>query len=298
MDKQIEILNRRYNTTLETSSNKEFFLSVHKYCDYLEKNETLKKILIESYKEYTKLHQEVWDFGKECQTEEEADMKGNQTVKIETFNLFALYANIFVRVYERIEYYITTNNPDENQDPSVVILMRGLKYATNLKRWSKETLKSKYNWFANRDSYEKELRIFHSALLDELELLQSDKPEVPHQDEIVPVVQNEKYKISFIMNRSLLKINDKEISITLKNDPPVAHYVLEYIFENEEGLQAQSFYSEIIESKFPNSNKNNKSIYDACKDINNKVSKQANLPDFLIIKSGKSAYVEINPDYL
>jgi len=39
-------------------------------------------------------------------------------------------------------------------------------------------------------------------------------------------------------------------------------------------------------------------MWRACEAINAKVSKQAGIGNFLLITSGKTGYVQINPDYL
>ncbi len=84
----------------------------------------------------------------------------------------------------------------------------------------------------------------------------------------------------------------------MKNDYPNAHYVLEYIFDNKEGLGAKSFYSEILENKFPKEKMDWRSVYRACLDINKKVSEQAKISNFLIIKTGISGYIQVNSEFL
>lgn len=105
-------------------------------------------------------------------------------------------------------------------------------------------------------------------------------------------------KPKFDSEKSILIVNDKEVKIKQKNDKPNSHYVLEYVFENKEGLIVQSFYTDIIAEKFEGDDLKWRSLYRACNDINKKVSEQANVGKFLIIKSGISGYVQINPDYL
>lgn len=124
--------------------------------------------------------------------------------------------------------------------------------------------------------------------------------------EILPLI--ERYKlgkiedvprgVSFDHKKSVLKIGDKSVHIQQKNDKPNSHYILEYIFENNDGLEAKSYYSEILSSKFHNDRLTQRSMWRACEMINAKVSKQAGLGNFLLIKSGKTGYVQINPEYL
>ena len=107
-----------------------------------------------------------------------------------------------------------------------------------------------------------------------------------------------KLDIKFDIEKSILFLDDKRVLIQQKNDKPNAHYILEYIFENEEGLKAKSSYSEILEDKFRNEDKKWRTLYRACQDINKKASEQAGISNFLIIKSGITGYAQINPEYL
>ncbi|MEI7462811.1 MAG: hypothetical protein WCK03_00245 [Candidatus Taylorbacteria bacterium] len=104
--------------------------------------------------------------------------------------------------------------------------------------------------------------------------------------------------VSFDCEKSILNIGDKSVHIQQKNDKPNSHYILEYIFENPDGLEAKSYYSEILESKFHNDHLTQRSMGRACEAINAKVSKQAGLANFLVIKTGKTGYVQINSEYL
>ncbi len=124
--------------------------------------------------------------------------------------------------------------------------------------------------------------------------------------EILPLI--ERYKlgkvediprgVSFDCEKSILKIGDKLVHIQQKNDKPNSHYILEYIFENPDGLEAKSYYSEIIDDKFHDEHLIQRSMWRACEAINAKVSKQAGISNFLLITSGKTGYVQINPEYL
>jgi hypothetical protein len=102
----------------------------------------------------------------------------------------------------------------------------------------------------------------------------------------------------FNVEKSILKVNGKEVKITLKNDRPNEHYILQYIFENPDGLGEKFYYSEIIESMFPMEKKDDKSMRRSCEALNTKVMKQAGLSNFLVIKTGKGGYTQIHPRYL
>ncbi|MDD4804057.1 MAG: hypothetical protein PHN69_02690 [Candidatus Pacebacteria bacterium] len=293
MKELIDGLNTRLNITLQSTSERDFYMSLYYYFDYVHKTSSLIKIFDKSEKEYSKAFNDIWKEKKQY-TEEELDEKSSQVVKLERFNLFAVGSTILVRIYLPIDDYKNTSEPDEKQDPVAIILIHGIDYALelgkrdkylNLTRWNKEFLRSYRNWFeGKRNYYESIIRRFHLMFLDEL-----SKP-------ILEI--NIKKEIYFDKENSLIKIGDKIINIKLKNDKPNSHYVLEYIFENEEGFKAQSFYTDIIESKFSNENIEWRSIYRACNDINKKVSEQASISNFLIVKTGKSGYTQINPEFL
>lgn len=285
MDSIITGLNKRYDIVTQSTSDKEFYLNLHQYEDFIEKNETLKAVIDTSQREYAKAMYSIWGEYRQY-TQEELDEKSSQVSKLERFNLYALRAGCYVRVYLPIEDYKTTSELDDRQDPAVVILMRGFDYALKLKRWDKEELKQYQKWFEGRGVYEPELRRFHLTLLDELNKLEVAQPVVT------------KHALQFNYDESLLKISNKEVKIKMKNDYPNAHYVLEYIFDNEEGLGAKSYYSEIISTKFPKEKMDWRSVYRACLDINKKVSEQAKISNFLIIKTGISGYVQVNSEFL
>ncbi len=124
--------------------------------------------------------------------------------------------------------------------------------------------------------------------------------------EILPLVERLKLGktedvprgVSFDFEKSILKIGDRSVNIQQKNDKPNSHYILEYIFENPDGLEAKSYYSEILADKFRDNSQTQRSMWRACEAINAKVSKQAGISNFLLIKSGETGYVQINPEYL
>lgn len=278
-------LNMRFELVSKSFSERDFYLNLHQYFDHIQKTEPLKNILDNAEREYHISFRSIW--GKYRQyTEEELDEKSAQVKKLERFSLYALGCGILMRIYYPIEYYKGEKEPDPRPDPLALLLVHGFNYTLRLNLWDKEYLKSTNTWYdGKRGMYESELRRFHISFLDELA-----KPLPP-----APIVKPD---LSFDKVKSILKIGDSEINITLKSDKPVAHYVLEYIFENEEGLQSQSFYSDIRETKFQKEKKSNKTVYDACNNINKKVSDQAKISNFLIVKSGKTGYTQINPEYL
>lgn len=119
------------------------------------------------------------------------------------------------------------------------------------------------------------------------------------EQEISPVIT--KKQISFDKEKSILYINGEKILISRKNDKTNAHYILEYIFKNSECRSAKNYYSEMFD--ILGDNQENylwKKYYRACEDIREKIRKETknHIDDFLIYTTGKTGFVQINPDYL
>lgn len=133
------------------------------------------------------------------------------------------------------------------------------------------------SFFFRKSQYRKWLERVHNALLAEL-----SKP-------------GQKTGLSFDRDKSILTIGDKAVRITLKNDKPNAHYVLEYLFDH--GVTERAHFSEIIEDKFLKERMDWRSVYRACQDIQEKVREQAQINDFLDTTTGKTGYTAINPLY-
>lgn len=286
MNNPTEALNTCFNIALQSRTNSDFYQSIYRYFDLIQKTPELKLILDESEEEHDeKLHNEIWKEKKETYPMAEANEKFRQMFKLNRFTLSTSSFDMYERIYLAIENYRNKSEPDKKQDSSAVILVHGIDYAVKLKAWGRKRIEKQHRSLENnRGVFESELRQFHAMFLVEMA-----KPRVQTVS---------KPKISFDTENSVLKIGDKKINIKLKNDKPISHYVLEYIFESKEGLTAQSFYSEIIEAKFLKENFEWRSIYRACNDINKKVSEQASISNFLIIKSGQSGYTQINHAYM
>ncbi len=106
------------------------------------------------------------------------------------------------------------------------------------------------------------------------------------------------HKLSFDIAKSILYFMGHKIPITLKNDKPNAHYILEHIFTAEDGLNQKYSYREIAEDTFEEDYDNWKMYYRACKDIKQKVLNKTGITDFLEFSSGVSGWVTINKKYL
>ena len=106
------------------------------------------------------------------------------------------------------------------------------------------------------------------------------------------------HKLSFDINKSILYFMGYKIEITLKNDKPNAHYILEHIFTAEDGLDQKYPYKEIAEDTFDEIYEKWRIYYRACEDIKQKVSNKTGTNDFLEFSSGESGWVKINDKYL
>lgn len=280
-----DIINRlktRHEAVLKSSSDSLFYQNIHAYIDFIIKTPILSAIMDKSEEKYHNKHSEI--VRDPALTDQENNEKEQLINRLERFSLFAAhYCTLLVKIYNPIEDYKNSTESDDKQDPLALLMLKDIKNI-NTKRWDRETLKI-YNghYEDKRKFYEDSLRQFHIDFLTEIEKVETIK---------------EKPKISFDKENSLLHIDDKDAHIKLKNDKPNDHYVLEYIFENEEGLKEKSFYSDIIKIKFEREKVDNMSLYRSCNAINKKVSEQVGISNFLIIKSGKSGYTQINPDYI
>lgn len=114
--------------------------------------------------------------------------------------------------------------------------------------------------------------------------------------------EQQKTQISFNPENSTLNFKGEEIKITRKNDFPIDHYILDYLFEQED-LNEENYYKEIAKGKIADFDYHGDTdwnkYYKACQRLQDKIrtSTKAKIDDFLIFNSGKTAYVKINPKY-
>jgi len=108
--------------------------------------------------------------------------------------------------------------------------------------------------------------------------------------------------ISFDSEKSLLFIRGQEIKITLKNERPVDHYILEAIFANGD-FDEQVSFMEIAEDfrKVEYDGQNDWPTYrHACDNLNDKISKATDnkIIGFITYTTGKTGWCKINKKYL
>ncbi len=116
------------------------------------------------------------------------------------------------------------------------------------------------------------------------------------------LLNNEKPKQALSFNNGLLNIRGQEIKITLKNERPVDHYILEAIFANGD-FNEQTSFMEIAEDfrKVEYDGQNDWPTYrHACDNLNEKISKATNnkIIGFITYTTGKTGWCKINQKYL
>lgn len=92
-------------------------------------------------------------------------------------------------------------------------------------------------------------------------------------------------------------VNEMRLPIKLKNDAPNEHYILTHMMKN--GFEKMYSYTDMIEERVLD-DKEWRSYFDACKNLNEKISKQTKgkIERFLEASSGDTGYVRLNPRYL
>jgi hypothetical protein len=114
-------------------------------------------------------------------------------------------------------------------------------------------------------------------------------------------VKGYKDNICFDKEKSILNIKGKQVKIKRKADLPLEHYILEYLFEQEDKTE-EVYYEDIAEEKLKeleyNNTKDWKKYYNACERLQNKIRVDTQIDDFLIYTTNKTGNVKINKKYL
>lgn len=302
----VNVLMTRYEAVLQSSHDSLFYQNVHAYLDWIVKNPSLYAIIKKSEEEYHRKHSEIWRVRKTSDVE--IDEQSEFTYKLERFNLYAAhYCILECRIYLPIEDYKTTNDPDCEQDPVALIMLKGIKklpikkwYHKFFFKWRPERVSIYNKWYeGKRDYYQNELRQFHVDFVTELEKeLIREKEELKNKKTEPAEIKSKKLNIRFDPENSILFLNDKEVSMKAKNDITVGHDILDYIINKSGNINKIHFYSEIIDEMFPDGEKSNKAMYDACKYINVKALEATGIKDFLSVGSGKYGSVRISREYI
>jgi len=114
-------------------------------------------------------------------------------------------------------------------------------------------------------------------------------------------IKGHKDNIFFDKVKSILNIEGKQVKIKRKADFPLEHYILEYLFEQEDKTE-EVYYQDIAIKKLKeleyNNTKDWKKYYNACERLQNKIRIDTNINDFLIYTTNKTGNVKINKKYL
>ena len=108
-------------------------------------------------------------------------------------------------------------------------------------------------------------------------------------------------KIVFDNQKSILHIKGKKVKIKRKADLPIEHYILEYLFEQQDKTE-EVYYQDIAKEKLRELEYNNKTdwkkYYNACERLQDKIRVETNINDFIIFTTNKTGNVKINKKYL
>ena len=114
-------------------------------------------------------------------------------------------------------------------------------------------------------------------------------------------IKGYKDDIYFDKQKSILYIKGKQVKIKRKVDLPLEHYILEYLFEQEDKTE-EVYYQDIATEKLKeleyNNTKDWKKYYNACERLQNKIRIDTKIDDFLIYTTNKTGNVKINKKYL
>jgi len=107
-------------------------------------------------------------------------------------------------------------------------------------------------------------------------------------------------KILFDQQKSILWFKSKKIKIKRKADLPLEHYVLKYLFEQED-KDEEAYYRDIAEEELKELNydgsKDWKKYYRACQRLQDKIRVGTKVDDFINFTTGKTGNVKINKKY-
>jgi len=114
-------------------------------------------------------------------------------------------------------------------------------------------------------------------------------------------IKGHKDNIFFDKQKSILHIKGKQVKIKRKADLPLEHYILEYLFEQDDKTE-EVYYKDIATEKIKeleyNNTKDWKKYYNACERLQNKIRIDTKIDDFLIYTTNKTGNVKINKKYL
>jgi hypothetical protein len=280
-------INKRYDIMVASKTEQDFYLNVYQYYDYIFTNPFLYNLYTEGDKAYRMKADVIWS-SSDRSIPENVKHQSQLTHKMEQVDMYCNGCCLEGRLYRPLKDYYETGEPDMLQDPFAVAIVKGIDYAAEVcsKRpyaGSKKEIKKGFNnWFKNqRDGYQQELTTFHIQFIRQIEEIEDDDS-APSSNEIYFDIEN-----------SLLILGGKTVRIKRKTQPPVEHYVLEYIFENE-GVGEKAYFSEILSEKFDQDKGDWRKIHKACQRLEDKIRKESGLSNVLIYNTGIAGAVSIS----
>jgi hypothetical protein len=273
MQNYIETLQTLYLAAFKSENDPAFYQAIHDYIDYIVQTPELSALI----------KRESFDLkNKQKEIRNDPSLRGleknNFSQRAEWLSFYGDYISLYTKIYLVFEdskhgVYLSS------ESQIMLYYFKGIESVPVEKRKFQEK-----DFIYKHEKFENNLKSFHSKFWRAVEKMEVEKD--------VAEIPNQKPEISFDADKSVLKIGDKKVEITLKNQKPDGHYVLEYIFEN--GIENPADYVDILKLKFRDEGKNNMSMYRACNDINAKVSKQAGIANFLEIHVGKTGWVQVS----
>lgn len=294
----VEGLTDRLNVVISSRTESDFYVNVYHYFDYLFKNQELADLYHLTQTEYGKKFGDIWadyndkrraylESGRTIESPQITD-EPMEVSRMEKSDTYSMGVGSEVRIYYPIKHFYECDKPGECGEYNGMLLLYGLDYTLknykgNLLISQKEIKETFKNWFkGQRDYYQGELSQFHMMFTSRYESL-NGAVVVPSTDEII-----------FDAKNSLLILGDKKVRVSLRANPPVEHYVLEYIFEND-GVGEKAFFSEILEEKFGQDKDDWRKIHKACQRLEAKILKDSGLKNILVYNTGITAAVTISP---
>ncbi len=295
MDLVRKQLNQKYQAILKTfkeNSFNDFYDSVFNYCNFIEKQPDMNKII-----EYDR--NDIFEKKQQVSADFKKWEKRAIVEKIESYSSSFPYDKILQQIYIPMKEYRELLTPIKTKEHArgcalskkefhisfleylIDFILHSIFRNDTERYYAYFRLKYKIQMLGYKEIVDK----IHPILINkfiELEVM-------PKKDIFI------RTEPEFDYDTSILTINGKKIKITLKNDKPDGHYVLEYLFDH--GIKNKAYYSDILEEKFLNEEKDNNSMYRACNDVNDKVFKQANFKDFLEVHSGKTGWTKVEKAY-
>jgi len=154
----VDILDRKLESALTATSDRDFYLGIHSYLD----------VVLHTPELANYINQAEQDFHTDVQIQDD-------NIKVEQFNVYtAYYLPLYLRIYIPIETYKTTNEPDSQQDPVALYLLYGPKHPRS-RSWNcpsmspgtgRNQVASYSSWFkGKRPDYERLLKQLHTDLV-------------------------------------------------------------------------------------------------------------------------------------